>query len=102
MCFYLEISVALFVTCEASLNTKEQEKDTRTRDSKYSLRVCSGKTLSAHVFFPLFFPLPKSATTRRSHGTLLSLQFASFFVNNSTLICIISQHSADFKSSLFA
>ena len=52
---YFEISFAIFIACESSLNTEEQEKDTWKQDSEYSLRECSGKTLPAHVFFPLFF-----------------------------------------------
>ena len=52
---YFEILVAIFIACESSLNTEEQEKNTWKEDSEYRLRECSGKTLSAHVFSRSFF-----------------------------------------------
>ena len=72
---YFEISVAIFIACESSLNTEEQEKDTWKQDSEYSLASVAGKLYLRMYFSRSFFPLPQSATTRRSYVTLLPFQW---------------------------
>ena len=59
------------------VNSKHRRpgKDMWTRDSEYSLRGCSRKTLPAHVFFPLFF-------SRYLNQRLLAVHTLHYYLSN--------------------